>query len=138
MEPQPNGEEAERLEQFENDFISAFADIDFLGDDEEFFLPIQPESFFSMGDQRTFDELSREEQEILKNVTFQELEIPIEKEPERTYTVAGPPREDGEPSETHVRIFSTNRSDKKIFLHEMNYEDGSVGYALAPEDAQMT
>lgn len=124
--------EAEQLEEFKENFREGLiTSLEFAA---EFTpdAPIPPDPL-SMGfDERTLEEISRNELAVVQEVLYQELglEPAIENFKVREY-VASPSEGATVPGEVEVYVYKTNREG--IFLQELLFKDGQKRWMFGPD-----
>lgn len=98
---------------------------------------VSPLSISEGKDERTFLDLSPEEQDFIKNTLFREIGF----DPQNPESVGGyrtkAPKGAGWQGEADVRVYRTGREDEGMFLHEIHYPDEKVDYIIAPSDFQL-
>lgn len=98
---------------------------------------ISPLSISEGKDERSFLELSKEEQDFIKGVLFEEIDFdPQNPENVASYITQAPEGTKWQ-GEADVKVYKTARSDEGMFLHEINYPDNKIDYIVAPEDFQL-
>lgn len=96
---------------------------------------VSPLSISGGTDERTFLDLSNEEQDFIKGVLFREIGFdPQTAESIASYKTQAPERAEWE-GEADVRVYRTGRGG--MFLHEIYYTDKKVDYIIAPLDFQL-
>lgn len=106
---------------------------------------VSPITISNGSDERLFQELSNAEREFVVKLLHRQLGLdPFEeKRPVRSYHVEAPKSPDvekypeGWQGEASVNVFETARSDEDMFLHEVQFPDGKLEYAIAPADRQI-
>lgn len=98
---------------------------------------VSPLSVSGGEDERTFLDLSEQEQDFIKSVLFKEIGLdPQSPENVASYITQAPERSEWQ-GEADVKVYKTTRSDEGMFLHEIHYSDNKVDYVVAPEDFQL-
>lgn len=134
MDQENTNEHNQEFELFK-DHITAGLD-DILGFFEpDSFLVLRPADMNIKGDARDIDDLSPQERMAIGEIAFKQLGVDIQTSVIRVYIMEGPPKEDGTPSQTNVTVYRTT-SENGMAIHEVTYEDGSILYALGPEDME--
>lgn len=98
---------------------------------------VSPLSISGGKDERTFFDLSGEEQDFIKGVLFGEIGF----DPQTAESIASyktqAPEGAGWQGEADVRVYRTGRGGEGVFLHEIHYPDKKIDCIIAPSDFQL-
>lgn len=96
-----------------------------------------------MDDERKWEELKREEKEVIMDKVFSKLRVnPNNQEPIRKYRINAPRTDDSKIKiswygEADVSVYETQRSGQDMFLHEMDAPGLGEIYFVAPKDFEL-
>lgn len=98
---------------------------------------VSPLSVSGGEDERTFLDLSQEEQDFIRDILFREIGFDSQNpESVGSYTTKAPEGVEWQ-GEARVKVCKTARSEEGMFLHEIHYPDNKIDYIIAPPDFQL-